>query len=130
MKLITVRIFLVVFAYALAYFLAWYLGSVYSYLFPRSLGGGSIISVTAMEWIVGYPLAVIFTLTFLLNTLGHIKKWWWVIISLLPVIALELIYDPPHIYFPIILGLIAWGLGTLAHKILQKLAPGFMAKIF
>ena len=129
MKLSIVRIALVVTSYALSYFLAWYFGLVYSYLFPRSLGGGSIISVTAMEWIVGFPLSVIFTLTFLLIALDQKYKWWWIVISLLPVILLEIVYDPLHVYFPVIFGLAAWGLGTIAHKTLQKLAPSFMEKI-
>ncbi len=123
------RIVAVVLSYLLAYFLAWYIGSIYAFIFPRSLGGGGIISVTAMEWIVGLPLAVIFLSILALNAIGGYKKWWWIVISLLPVILLEIIYDPLHIYFPIILALIAWGLGTLAHKTLQKFAPAFMAKI-
>ncbi len=88
-----------------------------------------MIPIAATEWFAGLPLAMIFLIVFSLNFAGGRNKWWWIIIPLLPAILFEIFIDPLHIYIPIILGLIAWGLGTMANKTLRKLAPSYMAKI-
>ena len=128
MKLIPARFIAIVLSFTLSYFIAFYFGILYGLLSSGSLGG-SFVSTEAAEWIAGFPLALIFLVTFSIHMIGGRKIWWWTVIPLLPVIIFEVVFDPFHIYFPIILGLIAWGLGTLAHKTLKKLAPSFMGKM-
>lgn len=128
MKVIQTRLLLVVTSYILSYFLAWYFGYIYM-VFSSSSLGGTFITPSVGQWLVGAPLALIVLITFLLNVIGGKNKWWWIIISLIPAILFEVFLDPFHVYIPALTGLIAWGLGTMAHKVLQKLAPSFMSKI-
>lgn len=129
MKITVVKILSVVVAYAISILLATPFGMLYD-LFPAtSLSGGFIGAPGTWEWIVGFPLAVIFTLTFLLHAHGARFKWHWNVLALAPVIIFEIGIDPLHIYIPSMLALIAWGLGTLAHKTLTKLAPQFMRRM-
>lgn len=127
--MIITRLFLVIFSYVLAYYLASFFGIFYGMIFPESLGGGSFIPTSATEWLAGLPLAAAFFVVFFQITIGKRNMWWWAVIGLVPAILFELIIDPLHIYVPIILGLIAWGLGTMANKTLRKLHLSFMARI-
>ncbi|MDO8435507.1 MAG: hypothetical protein Q7S89_02385 [bacterium] len=129
MKVVLIWLLTIIAMYVLAYYVALYFGMAYGYLFPRSLGGGSLIPVAATEWIRGISLALIFLIVLSFNLLKGKKKWWWVAIATSPAILFELWLDPLHIYVPIILALIGWGLGTLANKTLLKVVPGVMAKI-
>ena len=129
MFIILVRILLVVFSYMAMIFVAPYFGLMYEYFFPNAVGGTWIGAPSAWLWLIGYPLGLIFLLTFLMHFQGRRHVWWWNIIALAPAILFEVVLDPFHIYFPIILGVIAWRLGTLANKALWKRAPGVMAKI-
>ena len=118
----------VVVAYVVSYFVSPYFAQVYL-VFSSSSLGGTFITPAAAEVIVGIPLGLTVLVVLLLTALGGKKQWWWIGIALIPAILFEVLIDLLHIYFPIILGLIACGLGMLAHKALQKLAPGFMTKI-
>lgn len=129
MSLLKVRILIVIAAYVLTYVFAQFLGAFYVFLFPNTTGGSFIGAPGVIEWILGLPITLIFILTFLIHTFGGKHVWWWNIIALAPAILFEIVLDPLHIYFPIILSLIAWGLGTIANKTLRKHAPLFIAKI-
>lgn len=120
MRVTWIRLIAILVAYILTYFLAVYFGYIYS-LFTTSSLGGSFISSDAAQWVVGLPLALIFLITFLLHGFGGKLVWWWVIISLIPAILFEFFLDPFHVYIPALVGLIAWGLGTMANKTLIKL---------
>ena len=123
------RIALVILSYVFAYlFVARPFGNLYTSFFPESISSSFVPSAIG-AWIVGLPLAIIFLITFLIHASGKKQAWWWTIIPLLPAVLFELALDILHLYIPIALGLIAWGLGIMANKILHKLVPGFMAKI-
>lgn len=128
MRTAKLRLLIIFASYALSYFLAVYFGYIYAIFTSDSLGG-SFIPSDAAQWIVGLPLALIGFVIFLLHTVGGKNVWWWAGISLIPAILFEVFLDPFHIYIPALVGLIAWGLGTLANKTLTKLAPQFMAKM-
>lgn len=129
MTKIVTRVSIMGLAYLLAYvFLARYFGSVYASYFPESISSSFVPSAIG-AWVIGLPLAVIFTLVFLMHAVGGQRVWLWTIVALVPAILFEILFDILHLYIPIILGLIAWGLGSLAHKALIKLNPSFMAKI-
>ncbi len=55
--------------------------------------------------------------------------YWRTGIALISAFLFEVLIDPLHIYVPIILGDVAWGLGVLANKALWKIAPGLMTKL-
>ena len=124
-----IKLSAVVTSYVFAYYLASFFGIVYGMIFPESLGGGSFISTSATQWLAGLPLAATFFVVLFQGMIGQRNMYWWIGVALIPAILFELLIDPLHIYFPIVLGLIAWGLGIMANKILNKLAPGLMAKI-
>ena len=123
------RMTVVILSYGVAVFAAVYFGVLYDYLFPYTSGGGFIGDPDTLNWMIGYPLAVIFFLTFLVHAQGIRHVWWWNLGALIPAILFEIVFTPTQIYIPIILGFIAWGLGILAHKLLQKFVPVFMTKL-
>ena len=129
MSTITMRLAIIFLSYVAAMFLAMYFGALYDYLVPGSSGGSFIGTQDSWNWIIGYPLGLVFVLTFLSHSQGGKHVWWWNIIALAPAILFETMFDPLHIYFPIVVGLIAWGLGVITNKTLRKLAPSFMARI-
>ena len=108
-------------ALILSYFLAFYMGGIYSYFFPQA-GGLFTIPEKTGYFIIGLPLSYIFFLTFFFTTFGWKQKYWWVGILLIPAVAFEVYFDLPHIYFPIVLGLAGWLLGFLISKFLPKAA--------
>lgn len=126
--MIITRIIFIVLSYVLAHYLSWYFGSIYFGVFPGLLGGGFFPDDAAKSF-MGISLALVVLSTFSLTAVGGRSIYWWIGIALIPAILFEVLIDPLHIYFPIILGLIAWGLGHIANKTLKKLAPGVMAKI-
>ena len=129
MTLTGTRIALVILSYVLAYlFFARYFGNVYAVFFPESISSSFVPSGVG-AWLVGVPLAVIFLLTLLVRASGKEKVWWWVLVSLLPTILFEIAFDILHLYVPVVLGAIAWGLGYLGNKALWRLVPGVMEKI-
>ena len=124
-----IRLLVVVFSYLVTILSAVYFGMFYDYLAPGSSGGSFIGAPNAWNWLIGYPLGLIFLLTLLVHSFGGKHVWWWNILALVPAILFELFLDLSHIYLPLLLGFIAWVLGTLVNKTLWKLAPGVMAKI-
>ena len=68
MQISVVRLVAIVAMYILAYYLAIFFGMGYGYLFPKSLGGGSLIPLAATEWLRGVSLALIFFITLSLNS--------------------------------------------------------------
>lgn len=126
MKSIFRDLLCVIIAAGLAYYLAAPVQDFYCANISQCTGGFFGFDLGILVWIV---FLYIFFATILLTVLGGRYKYWWIGISLLPAILFEIAIDPLHIYFPIILGLIAWGLGTMAHKVLQKLYPSFISKI-
>jgi len=89
-------------------------------------GGFFGFDLSILRWM---SVSYIFFIVFLLITFGRGRVHLWIGISLIPAILFEVLIDPLHIYFPIAIGLVAWGLGHLANKALRKLAPEFMARI-
>src|SRR5262245_46727564 len=114
MKSIAIRLIAIVICYFIAYYVAIYFGLGYGYLFPKSLGAGSMLPVAATAWFRGISLASIFFVTFAMSLLNTNNKLWWVTVPLLPAIAYELFIDPSHLYVPIVLGLGGW---VLANKL-------------
>lgn len=103
----------------LSYFTAGYFGSWYDKFSPQhdSLFGASK-SITNV--VVGGPFSYIFFLiiTFKLFASGNKNKWiGWLLV---PPALLFASGDLRHIYLPIALALIAFGLATLIRKVLQK----------
>ena len=105
----------------LSYMTASWLGQIYKYVFPSEFVGG-LFSVPTQEatWIVGFPLDYILFLTGLFTIFGGKGKYWWIGILLIPAAVVEIYFDLPHIYFPVILGVIGWGIGYLISRFLSQ----------
>ncbi|HWO07656.1 MAG TPA: hypothetical protein VNM40_03690 [Candidatus Paceibacterota bacterium] len=129
MSIATLRILVIASAYALTYLFAQLLGALYVSLFPHATGGNFIGAPGTIEWILGLPITLIFLVTFLMHSVGGKNIWLWNIVALCPAILFEIVFDATHIYFPVILGVIAWFLGTLVNNILKKSAPSLMRRI-
>jgi hypothetical protein len=67
-----------------------------------------------------YALIYLYTLliVFLFTAFGDRKKYWWIGISLIPAVAVELL-EYFHLYIPIILGLAGWLIGYGVSKLLK-----------
>jgi hypothetical protein len=129
MNFLVTRILGIALAYIAAAVVSTYFGVLYDFLFPYATGGSFIGDSDTLNWIIGFAPAVVFLLTFLLHLQGGKHIWAWNIVALVPVILFAALLDPQHIYFPLILGFIGWGFGTVAHNTLAKFAPKFLAKI-
>ena len=89
-------------------------GEFYSRIFDAS---GGFVDVTAL---IGLPLSYIFFLTLLLTAFGGNKKYWWLGILLIPATAFELYFDFDHLYFPVLIGAVGWGIGFGVGRLAQK----------
>lgn len=113
-------------AIILAYYLAESFRAIYCITMGTCTGGFFGFDLGVLRWgSFGY----IFFISLLLTSIGARMKYWWIGVALIPAALFEILIDPLHIYIPVILGLIACGLGTMVNKALWKLAPRFMAKI-
>jgi hypothetical protein len=122
------NILCVIVAAPLAFALSSFLGSLYC----NSVGGCSAgIAAVNFAPIVGLMLGYFFLVPFLMSSLNTSGKYWWIVIFTMPILGWALYIDTRVMQiFPLVLSMIAGILlGTIAHKTLQKLAPGFMAKI-
>jgi len=111
---------LILISIIVSFFGATWLGAVYNDIFQVGFGGGWIGDASAWELIIGFPLALIFFSVLLFELFGDSnRKKWMMWVLALPVLF-ELVVDLSHIYFPIALGLVAYGLGWAGRKLLQK----------
>ena len=115
-----------IFASILAYFLAGPIQGIYCSGVGTCTGGFFGFDLSILAWL---PLTYIFFNILLFVNFEAKYKYIWIGISLLPALLFEVVVDPFHVYIPIVVGLIAWWLGTMANKALWKFVPSFMTKI-
>ncbi len=116
------NILLLVVVLALSYFTAQYFGILYDYFIPGSLGDTAWIGTTsAWQSLIGTPFSYIFFTTLLFQSFGFGNRNKWTGWLLVPAMLFFASGDLKHIYLPIILGLIAWGLAILIQKIFFKI---------
>lgn len=97
------------------------LGNFYSYVFNIPPGFYDFfIPPGFYDFFSGLVPAFIFFLTLLFTAFGGSKKYWWIGILLLPAVAFEVYFDLIHMYFPVLLGLLGWGIGFGINKLLSK----------
>src|SRR3989344_1718815 len=89
--------------------------------------GGSIAGNTLEYYMFGFPAAYVFLIILLFSSWGDQYKYWWGGIVILPAFLFGFGLAPILIFILLVIGLIAWGLGTMTHKTLQRLHPSFMA---
>lgn len=103
-------------AIVLSYFTASYFGIVYDSVFGS--GGAWIGSEGSWNLIIGFPLSLIFFLT-LFSYAWMFKSKSSTLWLISPILLWESAVDLRHIYLPIILALIAFGLAILIRKIFK-----------
>jgi len=123
MKATALKVSLVLFAYFIAIFIAVYFGSLLNGLLSNVSGGSFIGDPDTLNWLVGYPLAVIFLLTLFIHLYGGKHAWLWILVGASPAILFEIVLDPLHIYIPLILAAVAWVLGTWGNKAFRGFLP-------
>ncbi len=105
----------------LSVLIASFVGKFYFYLFSAEKGGGIFsLPVDATNLLRGVTLSYFLLLTLLFTAFGGVKKYWWIGILLIPAVAFELYFDLAHIYFPLALGLLGWGIGLGISKLFKK----------
>jgi hypothetical protein len=96
-------------------------GLFYTYLFPSS-GGQLFIGYYGLALLmIGFIFSFLFFTWFIFSAFGGNKKRWLAGFLSLPFIIILVYLDFEHIYFPIIIGLIGWGLGLGVEKGLNML---------
>jgi hypothetical protein len=114
------NILLLVVSIVLSYFTAEYFGSLYDSFIPGSLDSGAWIgTLKAWQSIIGFPFAYVFftILLFQLFGAGNRNKWTgWLLV---PPALFFAAGDLRHIYLPIILGLISFGLAFVIRKVFK-----------
>ena len=105
------------------HFSAIYIGMIYSYFFPKAIGGGGLFLVSQEFglYLAGLTVAYSFSLFLLFTACSGKEKYWWMGILVLPALVFEIYFDPYHIYFPIILGFLGWLIGLGVKKLIIKL---------
>lgn len=115
------NILLLVVVLILSYFTSLYFGILYDYFVPGSLDSGAWIgTLEAWQAIIGAPFAYIFFLILIFQVFawGNRDKWTgWL---LAPALLFFAAGDLKHIYLPIALALIAFGLAKLVRKGLAR----------
>lgn len=111
---------LLVVVLVLSYFTANYFGSWYDHFSPQY--DDSWFSLTKQEliFITGIPFSYIFFLIPLFELFASGNKKNWIIWLLVPPFLYFASGDIKHIYLPILLGIIAWGLAALLQKIFKR----------
>lgn len=119
MKNFIKNITLLVVVLVLSYFTSMQFGFWYSDL-TGGLGGTWIGAKGTWESIIGFPFAYIFflILLFKLFALGNKNKW--LIWLLVPALLFFGSGDLKHIYLPILLGLISFGLAQIINIVVAK----------
>jgi hypothetical protein len=117
MKKVLFAIIFVCISIALSFLAARYAGSYYSSLFGA--GGAWIGSENSWNFIIGFPLVLIFFL--IVTAYGFVFRSYKSVLWLIsPLIIWEVAVDLSHIYITIILAFIAFGLATLLHRIFRR----------
>jgi hypothetical protein len=111
------HIWLIFIVLILSIFTASYSGNIYNEVFNEP---GTWVDLSVFS---GFPIAYIFFLPLLFTAFGGLKKYWWIGILLIPAAAFEVYFDWAHIYFPIIIGLIGWGVGWGVAKFIASRKP-------
>ncbi len=96
------------------------MGDFYNNFFQVGLGGNVFGDESFWELVLGFPLALIFSFTLLFSAFGKGNWQKWLIWSLAIPGLFELIFDFSHLYFPIVLGLLGYGLGWVVRWLLSQ----------
>ncbi len=114
------NILILVSVLVIAYFCGFIFGEMYMTFIPHVNEGFFSFPTSAAAYIIGWPLAYIFSLTLFFTALGDAKKYWWIGIGLIPAALFEIAFDSRHLYFPILLGLVGWLLGSAVALLVEK----------
>lgn len=74
----------------------------------------------SLRLIIGVCSVYILLISILFIAFGGSKKYWWIGALLIPAMAFELYFNLAHIYIPLVLGLLGWGIGLGIAKLTQK----------
>ena len=102
---------------ALCFLTAPYFGSWYDYFSPQSDSAFWGPDENGAIYLAGFPFAYIFFLVVTFKIFGWGNKNKWIGWLLVPAALFFAIGDIKHIYLPVALALVAWGLAILIRKV-------------
>lgn len=109
---------LFILAIALSLATATYFGTWYDQFSPQY--GGWITDKADAIYFAGMFFSYVFFLPFIFQIFASGNKIKWILILLIPPTLLWILADIQHIYLPVILGLIAFGLGKIINLMVAK----------
>jgi len=118
MNKIIKNILLLLIVLVLTYFFS---GYFYNQIYSLVYGSASslfIIYAGIAKLLAVFVLSYIFFVLLVFAGFGDKKKYWWIGILVIPVVIFELYFDWAHIYIPIVVGIVGWGVGFLVSKAL------------
>lgn len=118
MKSKFLKVFLIIVAIIVGYYLSGYFGYLYN-LLPNTYNGAWIGSEKGWSTLLGLPLSLIFFLVLVSYKFVFEKKS-SVLWLISPLLLLEVGADISHIYFPVILILMGFLMNKLIRKIFVK----------
>ncbi len=74
----------------------------------------------SLRLIIGVCSVYISLIAILFIPFGGAKKYWWIGALLIPAMAFELYFNLAHIYIPLGLSLLGWGIGFGISKLMKK----------
>lgn len=114
------KIVLLILIFVFSFFSAQIFGELYENLLGLNPGFSSFfIPDNIRDFFNGISRSFTFFLILLFTAFGGEKKYRWIMILLIPAVAFEVAFDLTHIYFPVAVGVVGWGLGMLILKFLQ-----------
>lgn len=116
------NILFVILVLALCFATAPYFGSLYDYFSPQEGSAFWGPDKSAAIYLAGFPFAYVFFLIITLKLFGQGNRNRWIGWLLVPALLFFGMGDIRHIYLPIALGLVAWGIASLVQKIFKKSA--------
>jgi len=97
-----------------------YFGVLYNHFSPQRGSSFWGLDTEGAISFIGFLVAYVFFTTFIFGLSGFRKNKNWIIVLLIPPALLWIGADPAHIYIPIILGLIGFGVSKIISLVVSK----------
>jgi len=121
LKKIVISFILLVLSIFFSYLTGYFYKLIYVVVYGSSPSGIFFIYEEAIKLLVIFILLLIFYTSLFFTAFGGSKKYWWIGVLLIPAAIFEIYFDLEHIYIPIAVGLLGWGVGFGISKLIKKL---------
>ena len=115
------NIILLISVLVLSYFTAPYFGYLYDVFDPQMGGAFWGLDKHGAVFFAGFIISYILFVPLIFELLGKMKKDWWAVGLLIPVLLFYLYANTFLIYFPILIAIIGYLLGKFINIVIRKI---------